>query len=225
MTRPTILPVTAALSVLLALILVAASPLSAQSGTDSKWSVRASVAGIYPTGSVVNAEVPAGKTTFDVSSGTGFGLDLSYRLSRRVSLQAGLLVGDVDAELGLEPPTAARLKDTETVSTETFSLGADFHLTPDRRTDFYIGALVAMSTFDGVTFLTEEGLREKRPFDDDVGFGAQAGVEFPLGSSDRWSLGLRLRYLLVIMEAESDSGGRDYDFDPFVPSLGISYRF
>ena len=82
-----------------------------------------------------------------------------------------------------------------------------------------------MSTFDGVTFLTEAGRREKRPFDDDVGFGLHIGVDLPLGSSKRWTIGARVRYLLVIMEAESASGGRDFELDPIVPSIGIGYRF
>jgi len=82
-----------------------------------------------------------------------------------------------------------------------------------------------MATFDGVIFLTEEGLREKRPFDDDTGFGLKLGVDVALGAESRWSFNAEVRYLLVLMEAESDSGGRDLDLNPLIGSIGIGFLF
>ena len=211
-----ILILTAALS--------SAPPIAAQEADDSRWGVRLYGLGIYPSGDEVHNEIEAGSATFGVNNGSGFGLDLEYMLTRSVGIEAAYMVGDYEADFRLDAPTGT-LTDTEDIATEIISLGANYHFTPDHRTDVFAGALVAMSTFEGVIFLSEDGLREKRPFDDDVGFGIKAGIEIPLGSARRWNLNAQIRYLVVIMEAESASGGRDLDLDPFIPSIGIGYRF
>ena len=46
-----------------------------------------------------------------------------------------------------------------------------------------------------------------------------------MGAESRWSFNAGLRYLLILMEAESASGGRDLDLDPLIVSIGIGFRF
>ena len=199
-------------------------PLNAAEPTDSRWEVRAYGLGLYPSGDDVRNEIGGGSATFGISGGTGFGVDLEYLLTPAIGLEAALMLGDYEADFRLDTP-AGPLHDSEDISTDVISLGANYHFTPDRRADLFVGIMVAMSTFDGVVFLTEQGLREKRPFDDDVGAGAKLGVALPFGADTRWSFNAQVRYLVIIMEAESASGGRDLDVDPFIPSLGIGYRF
>ena len=198
-------------------------PVAAAEPPETHWTVRLYGAGLFPAGSDVEEAPPSG-ATFGVSSGTGFGLELAYRFTPRLSVEGSYLVGDYDADLTLETGVG-RITDRENITSETISVAANYHFTPDRRTDVFTGIVVAMSTFDGVVFLTEQGLREKRPFDDDVGFGLLVGVDIPLGSESRWTVNATVRYLLVIMEAESASGGRDFDLHPIIPSIGIGYRF
>ncbi len=211
-------------AIVILVVVLSSTPLLAAEPEDNRWTVRLYGAGLYPSGSDVRNEIAAGLATFGVSSGTGFGVDLAYRLSSAISLEVGYLVGDFEADFTLDTG-AGQLTDTEDIAMDTLSLGVNYHFTPESRADLHAGVLVAMSTFDGVIFLTEEGLREKRPFDDDVGFGLGIGVDIPFGASSRWSFNARIRYLIVIMEAESASGGRDLDLDPLIPSIGIGYRF
>ena len=213
-------------AVVVAVIGVAVStPLEAEGSLESRWTVRAYGLGLYPVSDEASAEVPEGLVTLSVSDGTGFGLDVEYLVTQKVGIEAAFMVGDYEGQLRLDTGMG-QLVDTEDIGTDIVTLGANYHFTPGGRTDLYSGVLVAMSNFDGVIFFTEQGMRFKRPWDDDIKLGLKAGIVVPFGSDSRWSFNAQIRWLKLVLEAESDlSGGRDVTLDPFIPSLGIGYSF
>lgn len=217
----TTLTLIAATLMTLALSAMGSSPAAAQE--EGPWLFRVYGLVISPAGDKVMNDVDAGNAGFTVSDGTGFGLDIEYRPSPRFGLEATAIVGDIEAEFTLTTPTAV-LTDRKDIGTEILSLGANYHFTHSERLDAHIGILAAMATFDGVTFLTENGLREKRPFDDDVGFGTKLGLDVKLAQESHWFFNAQVCYLLLIMEAETDSGGRDLNLDPLIASIGLGYR-
>lgn len=217
--RPTLL-----LLALLTLLLPAAPALA-----DGPWSLSATGVWFSPAGDSFSAEraVPLAadgdRTTHTVDDdGTGFGLAVDLRLARRWSVEAGAIFVDVDNDFRLEEGGVV-LSDTETMGIELFYVGVDWHLAPDARLDPTLGAFIAETSFEDVTFLTEAGRREKLAFDDDYGFGVKAGIDLPLGRGGSWFLTAEARYLWTIMEAEV--AGQDLDLDPLIVAVGAGYRF
>ena len=149
-------------------------------------------------------------------------VELERRLGRRWGLEVATLSADLDARFDLDLGIQA-LADTETSSFELWSLGVNYHLTPERATDVHVGVFAAITYFDDLVFLTEAGRADKLVFDDDVGFGVKLGVDHPLGDSGRWWLTAGVRYLRVILEGEI--AGQDGDLDPVIGTVGVGYRF
>lgn len=209
--------------VLVACALAAAPPARAQStsGADTRWTLRG-YALAYATGDEVRTLSGGETTLFGIDDGSGFGLDLEYRLSRRLGLEGAVFVGDIDSTLVIEGPGPA-MRDSEDIGFEVFSVGANYHLMPDRRFDLAIGGFLANHFFDVVTFDFPSGRSERLSFDADYGFGAKIGADVPFGRDGNWLVSAELRYLLSILEAES--GGRDLDANPVVLSVGLGYRF
>jgi opacity protein-like surface antigen len=208
---------------LVAWALAAAAPARGQpsSDEDSRWILRG-YALAYSTGDEVRTASGGETTLFGIDDGSGFGLDLEFRLSPRLGLEGAVFVGDIDGTLVIEGPGPA-MRDTQDIGFEVFSVGANYHLMPDRRFDLAVGGFVANHYFDVVTFDFPSGRSERLSFDADYGFGAKLGADVSLGRESNWVVGAELRYLLSILEAES--GGRDLDANPVVLSVGLGYRF
>ena len=103
------------------------------------------------------------------------------------------------------------------------ALGLNYHLTPGRRADWFIGLFGGLVDFDDTTY---NALGEAFNFDYDdgeFGYGLNAGVDVPFGAESSWVLTGGLRYLLAT--AEEQSGASELDVDPVIFSIGIGYRF
>lgn len=205
----------------------AALPVAAADGggaPDARWIVRGYGVWVSPTGDEVAEArpIPEDRATFSMTDGAGFGLGLEYRWTRRLGVELGAMTADLDADFRLETGGLV-LTDRETIATTSYSLGVNVHLLPGGRADLYAGGFVAMSAFDDVIFLTEAGLREKRSFDDDYGFGLALGMDVPFRPGGAWTFSASARYLLTIMEAEAS--GDDLDLDPLIVTAGLGYRF
>lgn len=195
---------------------------------DARWTLRVHVLGWFPGGDeveAVRAQAPPladERTRFSVSDGSGYGLDLEYRLMRKLGLEVAALAGDLDSEFRLDGEGLS-LTDSGTIGVEAFTVGLNYHLTPGKRVDLFVGAFAAILFFDDIIFLTEAGRREKLAFDDDTGLGIRLGIDVPLGADGSWRSSAGVRYFDAIMESEV--AGQDLDADPFVPSIGVGYRF
>jgi outer membrane protein len=216
-----------ALALLALLLGSAALPLAAADGgaRDARWIVRGHGVWVSPTGDEVEESrpIPEDRSTLSVSDGAGFGLGLEYRWTPRLGVELGAMTADLDADFLLETGGVV-LTDTETIATTSYSLGLNLHFAPGRRADVYVGGFVAMTAFDDAIFLTEAGLREKRAWDDDYGFGAALGLDVPFRPGGAWTFSASARYLLTILEAEDSTSG-DLDLDPLIVTAGVGYRF
>ena len=86
--------------------------------------------------------------------------------------------------------------------------GLNFHLTPNRRVDLFLGPLVGFVGYGG-------------DFDDDLAWGVNLGVDVPLPW--RWYFTGGARYLKS--SAEAPASGLDLEVDPIILSAGLSIRF
>lgn len=215
-----------ALPALLCVLAAAAgAPLRAEDG--SRWVLRGYGLWLSPAGDEVRVVRPGSggeeTTTHAISEdGAGFGLGLEYLWRPRIGVELGAFVAGVDSDFRLEAG-GVPLTDREEMGITAYTLGVNWHLRPGRRLEASLGALVALSFYDDVIFLTEAGRREKVFVDDDYGFGAQAAIEVPFGRGRAWSLGAGLRYLVTILESEVP--GQDLELSPLILSVGVGYRF
>lgn len=196
-------------------------------GQEGRWTLRAEGILLAPNDQRVVAHLggdgSGAEATYGLDGeGVGIGIGLEYRLSRRVGLDLSVASVDLQTVLRTER-TGGTIEDRESAAFELYVAGVEWHLLPERRLELTVGAFAAMTKLDDLVFLTELGESEKLTFDDDVGFGASLGVDFPVSADGRWRLTGKLRFLKTILE--SDSGDTDLDLDPSMLTIGAGYRF
>ncbi len=157
-----------------------------------------------------------------VDTGAGFGVRGEYQFSRRLGIDFGFLTaGGVDM--------SASWVATSSLDVSSFTpliAGVNFHLTPDRWVDLYLGPQVALVEYSEVDFFATPGSAGTSvSIDRDLGFGAIVGLDVPLGENRHWAVQTSLRYLATSMEGSTAGNRVDVDFDPMIFSLGIGYRW
>jgi outer membrane protein W len=195
-----------------------AAPAFGAGPPGADWTLRAHAVQVSPA----DEAAPSGPGTLSMDDGTGFGLDLEYRVTPRFGVELSAFTADLDGRFRLDTG-GVTLEDTEPIAITSYSLGLNLHFRSGGRVDFHAGLFGAMSTFDDVIFLSEAGLREKRSFDDDHGFGLKVGADIAVTPDGAWALSASARYLLTILEAEES--GSDLDLDPLIVTAGVAWRF
>ena len=194
------------------------APALAVSPPDSRWSLRAYALQMSPNGTALRT----GDQVLTVSDGDGFGIEIEYLLNARIGFEATAVIADLEG--GLIPEVGGPTeRDVRDIATESFTLGANYHLTPDARVDVSVGAFGGLSYFDDVIFFAGSGLDEKRVWDDDLGFGLKIAAAVPLRRGGPWRLFAGVRYLRTLMEGEV--AGQDLNVDPVIAFVGIDYSF
>ncbi len=215
-----------------------AAAFTAPAAADGDW--RLELSGVYTE--ATSGGAPDGSF--------GGGLAVGYRLTPRLGIELGALTAELSDE------TRVDFFDVFEVTVET-SLGytpvlarLDFHLTPDRRADVYVGPVAGYVFFDDLTLRTSiefPGLPGPGPVpvteirlraDDQFTWGAHAGVDVRVGSAgSRAFMSAGLTYLDLPVEVEVPAGGEiegggeiDFDaergdLDPLILHLGFGVRF
>lgn len=222
-------PAISTLTLLLALATGAVAPVSAQDA----WQLKLS--GVYaePTGG-------------GASGGSfGGGLAIEYRATTRIGVELGGLTAEVEDDRS--PPfsvLADLFIETETRFTPVLAR-LNFHLTPERRADVYVGPVAGWVSVDDLTVRTLiEGPEVGRftdeldvPADDQLTWGAHAGVDVRLGApGNRSFLSVGVTWLDLPLELELPPLGPavdplfsleqlEGDLDPLLVQVGYSYRF
>lgn len=148
-----------------------------------------------------------------VGSGSGFGLGLERLLTDRLGLAFGLMTLDLDGSVIVDIGEDWTMTNPD-VGYDAFDLGLNFHLLQGGPVDLFIGPFVSLVDLGG-SDLTAGG------FDNDVGFGAKLGADFPFGSQSDWALTTGVRFLSL----GAESNTLDFDLDPLIGLLGLSYKF
>ncbi len=201
---------------------------------DNRWILRLVGAGASGDDSLFTSEFhPDGsneRNYLEAEVGEGFGVSLERLINRRMGVELGVLAAGLDVDLMRDIDDA-----WETVEDDTdfmpITLGLNFHLTPDSKVDFYLGPLVALVQYDDFD-VRVLGEHVEADIDDDFTFGAQVGIDLPVGS--RWAFTAGVRYLDTEAEFENagfgGGGGEDDNelelaVDPLIFTAGVAFRF
>ncbi len=212
-----------ALLALTAVLVVAPAPSSAQdcNADGYRWTLRG-------FGAKVDVKDDPFRTTqtdpfrtskFVLGSGNGLGAELEYRANCPVGLAFGLLAADLDSMLTIDTDTEWLMQNAD-IGFQMVSVGANFHLTPRSRADFFIGPFVGLIDYDDVTYDFGTA-RESVSLDGEAALGLNAGLDIPFGENAPWALTAGLRYLAT----SAEGNGFEVDVDPLIATLGLAYRW
>ena len=153
--------------------------------------------------------------------GVGGGAELEYHFNNRVGLAGSILYVPWESELFFDLDNEWEAAEDD-ISMLAFLIGPNFHLTPDKKVDVYVGPFLGIVDL-GSTSYRVLGETQNRSFDADAPvFGAQLGVDVPFGKGD-WAVHFGARYLA--MQVEMGEDGPEVDADPFSVEVGLAYKF
>jgi outer membrane protein W len=212
------------LMALAALCVTLAVPPATASAEDNPWHLRLSMISMDPSGTSVTVSDTGESISYSNTNGTGFGIDLEYRASKRLGIDFGVFSASpsIDVEVGYQPFTISASGDLKITP---ICAALNVHLTPNSRFDLYIGPLLAYVRYGGFKLAAAPGLVETFTTEHDFGVGGVVGLDIGLGSG-QWSLNAAVRYIDTTLEAASSDGGPGRtDIDPTIYSLGVGVRF
>lgn len=207
-----------ATSVLVVAIAAAGSLALAES---PKMHGRAALSFISPDDKI---EVDGDEIDSSIDSAIGLGLGWEYRFNDRIGLDLNLIYGKHDVEV--------EGRDFDSTRFMPVTVGANFHLTPDKKVDLFVGPFIGYAFFDA---LENDGVRVE--LDDDFVYGVNIGVEAPF--NDKLAFFGGLRYFKATadgdLQLEESPGpvetafetvaGAETDLNPLVAQVGIAFRY
>ncbi|MDH3253848.1 MAG: OmpA family protein [Acidobacteriota bacterium] len=153
-----------------------------------------------------------------VGGGSAFALSAEYLLNQRVGIDLGLGRCNLDALAEYDVFDLWEM-DHDDLSPSMLTVGANFHLSPNSKADFYAGPFVGMVNFDTSTHMIL-GETVDQSFDDEVGFGVQAGLDYPIAKA--WALSALARYMPLSADGTGFVAGK-IDLDPLKLLVGLAY--
>jgi len=209
---------------------------------DYRWIVRGFYAPIWPSTGTVNDEIPAAEpaatganangfipgqpvfTQFSLESDAGFGANVEYKFTPNWGLQFDAIFSTVEGHLMWDQTGGLWLMGEDSLDFTQFDLGANYHFTPDRRVDFYLGAFVGLWSFDDVTIpLPEIGQTFRLQWKDQFAYGLRGGLDIPFKAGSPWIFTAGVDWSLVDLDQEN--GSNKVNMDPLTGKIGIGYRF
>ncbi len=199
-----------------ALVLTASAP-----GAAGEIAVRLHGAYVSPSAAFRVGGENSDHVDATVDDGAGIVAGLEYRPHRRFGLEASAFHGSLDTTLSLAPESLGRHQATDRLTVLSWMLGANFHLTPERGFDLYLGPRLASNRYGSLTFdYPDIAFHSHYEIRDEQTLGGYLGVDVPRGS---WSFGAGLLYLpATARPKEVDAKLR---LDLTAATVGVGYRF
>ncbi len=191
-----------------------------------KWIVRGFPGYWSPTSddAFVQVDRPNGvneRTDFMVDSGWGFGANAEYLIRPALGIVGGIDWVKFDSSFMVDLDDLWETA-TDDMTMRLWSLGLNYHFTPDKRFDLFAGGFVGLAQFDTVDYIAL-GESWNLDFDDETTFGLTVGVDFPFSVDSPWIFTAGVRYMWSDMSSKGDV--YEIDLNPFALTAGIGYRF
>ncbi len=194
---------------------------------ERSWQIRLDGLWIDPDFGAERIDANGDRLVLESSDQLGAGLTLAYRFSRRLSFEVGTAFVEPDITVRFELDSGARVEAIDSLRFLPITAGLNLHLTPDRKVDVYLGALVSYVSYSDLALdFVGTGLSATLEADDDFGWGVTFGVARPLAQGP-WSLHFGAQYLNTAVDLFDpiEGEGESLDFDPLIARFGIGYRF
>jgi hypothetical protein len=151
-------------------------------------------------------------TTTELDGEIGFQGAFEFRVTDRLGIEPGVSILGYD--LTVEEPGFPDLEgETDLIG---LTVNFNFHFERDSGLDCYVGPTVGYALWDDI----ELNGFSPVPTDDEVLFGVNGGLDFPVGDGG-WAFHAGLSYLFFDLAA----AGGDIGVSPLQLELGLSYDF
>jgi outer membrane protein len=212
-----------AAAIALTVLTCALCPIAADAG-DGAWQLRVSGLSMRPTGSSVFVPDSGERIAFDAGNGYGFGIDLEYRVSRRLGIDLGALTATPVIDVLIDE--AGVISASAQPRITPVYAGFNLHLTPEGPFDLYIGPMFAYVIYSSFDLVTDPWFyREGFVTDNDFGIGANLGLDVRLGGHG-WLASAAFKYLeTTLVASPPDESIGKTDVDPWIFSIGVGFRF
>lgn len=189
------------------------------------WTVRGFGVSVDPDDNAITESLirPSGvseRSRLTLDRGEGLGVSLERHFNPRIGLEASVMVAQLDSSLFFDLGNDWE-EDSADVDMLAFMIGPNFHLTPDKRVDFYIGPFIGLVDF-GDAIYRVLGETKRRDFDNEDVIGLQLGLDVPFGKKG-WAFHVGARYMDLSTEIEEE--GPELSLDPIVATVGFAYKF
>lgn len=180
-------------------MVILVSPALAQDRPDRRWIVRAEGMYVITTGDeagqVTEMPVPIAEedTLQDLSDGWGFGLFVEYMVTRKIGIEAGGINAVFDADVTLNTGMGQFLGTGDSGFTSLI-LGANYHLTPARRTDWAVGLYLHNTDYDEATYQLPGGGSAVWDQGEGNGYGLKVGVDVAFSEDSPWTFVSAIRH-------------------------------
>ena len=198
----------------------AVSPSSLRSTTSVSSGMSSSSCDRAESASAATKLLPVNeRSDLRLNSGEGLGLSLEYRFNERIGIEGGVDFAQLDSTFMFDLDEAWET-DSDDISMLTFLAGLNIHLSPDAKVDFYIGPVLGFVDLGSATYHVLGETHSRSYEADDFAFGAQIGLDVPLGGGG-WGLHFGAKYL----DLSADVRDSEVDLNPFIGSFGFAYNF
>lgn len=193
-------------------------------GADEGWRLRVNGYWVDPDGRSTEVEPDGVRVVTEASSSLGFGVAAEYRFSRRLGTEFGFLGATaVDFEVHQQLPAGPTITFLDTTTFVPYFAGVNVHLTPGKKTDVYVGALLAYVTYTDLQITAPPG-SVRVGLDSDIAPGVLLGLDVPV--KDRgWFFNASIRYMVADFSTSRGEIRESVDFDPLIVGVGFGYRF
>ncbi len=193
---------------------------------ENHWRLRFNLSWVDPTGNSVSTSIGHGNIHVGIGAGAGAGLQAEYRLSPRLGIELGVLAA-ANFEVTSRISHGSAGSGISLNGFTPFSLGLNFHLTPEHALDFYAGPQLALVTYGNDQTWWDWDLSSggnRASTGSDWAWGLTVGLDIPLGKRG-WLFNTNLRYIETDVEQSRGNVRFDGEFDPVIFSVGFGYAF
>ena len=207
-----------------AAVLVLVLAHSPATGSDTGWRLRADFYWVDPDGESSEVAADGVRVVTDASSSFGMGVTAEYRFSRRLGTEFGFLgAAEVDFEVRQSVPGGSVVTLMDTTTFVPYFAGLNLHLTPGKKVDLYLGALLAYITYSDLRITSPPG-EVRVGVDTDIAPGVVLGLDVPVKERG-WFFNASIRYMNAEFSGNVVGDRERVDFDPLIVGLGFGYRF
>jgi outer membrane protein W len=200
-------------------------------GDTARWSLR--LFGAYVRASADSAEnLNPSATDYrqKINLGAhhgGFGAGFEYRNLHVCDLSRwGIALDAINSQLdthALIDRSSAWGRVQDKVSFTPILLSLNYHFTPGKPVDFFIGPSVGYAFLDSVTFNTL-GSSYSEKLDDDFTYGVNFGFDVPFGTEHNYAFTAGVRQLFFKAKG-SGTIDNNFDLNPTIVTAGFAFRF
>lgn len=153
----------------------------------------------------------------------GFSLTIEAMVRERIGIEFGaLLVASPKISSDVEDGSGI-FEVSDSLGLTVLGAGVNFHLTPDKRVDVYLGPFIGHALLGNLSFDTPQGRADFR-VDNEFVVGGVVGIDVPF--SDSWSFNAAARYMPLDIELRGADGRSDpIPIDPASYGVGFTLKF